>query len=432
MNERFLHHVWSQRVFQFEPLLTKSGEPLQILQTGLYNHDAGPDFFNARLRIGGAEWAGNVEIHLRSSDWNRHGHQSDPLYGNCILHAVAVHDAEVFDVHGRMLPTFVFPESALAAWWGQYELLVQRPSAIACTDRLPFVPPYLWSSWIDRMLMERLEERVRRVDQQLHVSRGDWEDAIFRAVSRAMGFAVNADPMERVAASLPLKVLLKTAQRRDSLEALLFGQSGLLQAPAPDEYSSVLLEEYRFQRHKLGIEPIPLPGWKFLRMRPRNFPTIRLAQLASLIQTAFPLLQRCLEEHELKSLLSRFRVDVSPYWHNHYRFGVPTKFEEKWLGDDAIRILLLNTVVPFVFARGKAEGNSYWQEKALRWLCELPSEKSLPLREWRTAGVKPQHAGDGQALLHLLRNYCTPKKCLSCSIGNHLIHSSDEALRIDP
>lgn len=432
MNERFLHHVWSQPVFRSEPLHTVSREPLIILQPGIYNRDAGPDFFNARLRIGPAEWAGNVEIHLRASDWNRHGHQHDPLYGNCILHAVAVHDTDVFDVHGRLLPTFEFPAQALSEWWGHYEELVHRPAVIACADSMPSVPPHIWSGWMDRMLVERLEERVARVEQQLQISRGDWEDALFRATCRAMGFSVNADPMERVAASLPLRQLMKVVHRSEAVEALLFGQSGLLPHPAPDAYSEALAEEYRFQRHKLCIEPIPLPGWKFLRLRPRNFPTIRLAQLASLLKSVFPLLQRCLEENELKSLVEKFRVEVSPYWHSHYRFGVESKPEEKWLGEDAIRLIMVNTVVPFVFARARYDGNMEWRDKALRWMGELPSERSLPLREWQEAGIRPLNAGDGQALLHLLRNYCTPKKCLSCSVGNHLIHSSNEALRIDP
>jgi hypothetical protein len=424
MNERFLHQVWAQRIFRLEPLQTVAGEPLTILQPGHYNRDAGPDFFNARLKIGDAEWAGNVEIHLRSSDWNRHGHTVDPLYGNCILHAVAVNDEPVHDCHGRSLPTFVFPEAELQQWWRQFEGLIQDPSPIACSPQLPAIPAPLWSAWLDRMVMERLEERVARVEQHLQGLRGDWEDAMFRAVARSMGFSINADPMERVAASLPLRQLLKVRHRLEALEALLFGQAGWLQGPAPDAYSALLQEEYRFQRHKLGIEPIPLPGWRFLRLRPRNFPTIRIAQLASLLQGLFPMLQSCLEEDDLDRLAGRFRVNVSGYWHDHYRFGVPARKEPKWLGEDAVRLLLVNTVIPFVFARSRAEGNDHWRDKAIRWLGQLPPERSLPLREWRETGIRPLHAGDGQALLHLLRNYCTPKKCLSCSIGNHLIHSA--------
>jgi hypothetical protein len=425
MTEAFLHHLWLHQRIDAARLRTIDGETVEVLHPGRINRNAGPDFFNARLRIGATQWVGNVEIHLHSSDWNRHGHQDDPAYSNCILHVVYEHDEPVCDTDGVVLTTLELKgrfDERLAT--NYFELLCQE-QVIPCESHLDSIDPLSKILLAERMMVERLEQRSALMVRLLELTNWHWEEAFFIALARNFGFHVNSDPFERVARSIPYTALLRLRERLLSLEALLFGQAGFLDEGVSDDYLRRLREEYLFQRHKLRLQPLHQPGWKFLRLHPANFPTVRLAQLAMVLHAGFPVFQRCAEAESLPELFEVFRQGVSAYWRSHLRPDVSTVDVPRIIGDDAVRLLVINTVVPFLFLRGRKTGDERMCDRAFRWLNELPAENNRILRQWQSVGWKPKHAGESQALLQLYEHYCSVKKCLTCTIGHQLVGSVD-------
>lgn len=424
MNEAFLHYIWQHRLYDSGSLRTVNGEWIEVLHPGRYNRDAGPDFFNARIRIGDTLWAGNVEIHLSSSDWNKHGHSLDPLYSNCILHVVQKHDEDVKGTDHLPLTTLELNGKTDQLAWMRYQELIGNLDDIHCRDALNGVDPFVRNFWLDRMMIERLEERARQARRWLDATRNNWEEAFYLALARNFGFHINAEPFERLARSIPFAGMQRVRDQALKMEALFFGQAGFLTAGSTDQYIARLAEEFWFLQRKMNLKPLNNPGWKFLRLRPVNFPTIRIAQFVRLFQQQTPVFQKCMDADSVKALCDIFRVDVSPYWQTHFLPGKRSPAGKKQLGESSVRLILINTVVPFLFLRGKSVGDESLCEKAMHWLTVIPPEDNRIVRNWKVAGWDPGSAGESQALLHLFEVYCTPKNCLNCRIGNHFINSS--------
>jgi hypothetical protein len=420
MREDFLHYLWRYGQFDARDLYTMEGLSLSIVHPGHYNPHAGPDFTDARLRVGGTLWAGNVEMHLRSSDWHRHGHQHDPSYENVLLHVVWEHDVSVHRADGSEIPTL---EMRRRVWPGQhdrYRALLHSPAPLPCAPLLSEVPETVWISWLDRMMAERLSHKSEQVDSWLQQTGNHWEEAFFRAMARAFGLSINAEPFERLAAALSFKLLARYTDSLFRLEALLFGAAGLLDdAPFVDEYPNALFREWRHLQAKHRISALGKSEWKFLRLRPANFPTLRLAQFAALLHGQQRLWEPLLmPDADLETLMDG---EPSAYWREHYRFGHRSPPFDPKPGDGLRAQVLINAVVPFLYRYGRQRDEPAVCRRAEQILEGLRSEKNAELDSWRQLGRSPGHAAHSQALLHLGRHYCSAKHCLHCGVGVFLM-----------
>jgi len=420
MKEEFLHFIWKHRLYQTRQQKTIGGEPVEILQPGIHNLHAGPDFSEARIRIGDTLWVGSVEIHQKSSDWNRHGHHEDPAYNNVILHVVAEHDGPVKNALNAELPTLVLKWADTIE--RNYQELTESKDWVACASRLFRIDPFRVKFFLNSVMIERLKEKTGVVEALLQQTNGDWGETFYRLLARGFGFKENAQPFEMVARSLPQKVL---AHHHDSLmqtEALLFGQAGLLgEELFADNYYLQLRKEYRFLAGKYSLRPIEGHLWKFMRMRPVNFPTIRLAQFARLIYNSQGLLGKLLEAKNMDEIRGSFQVVASPYWDTHYHFNRESPRRKKKLGEQALRLLVINVIVPFYFLYGENQNKLYLKNRALQLLEDLPAEDNMVIRKWAVSGIEANNALESQALLHLKSRYCELKRCLSCGIGHKII-----------
>ncbi|MBN8682073.1 MAG: DUF2851 family protein [Chitinophagales bacterium] len=423
MREVFLHYLWRRRCFNAADLRTTEGQTLEILHPGEYNTDAGPDFYNARVRLGETLWAGNVEMHLRASEWRAHRHAQDPAYANVVLHVVLDEDEPALDAQGRRLPCLSLakrvPPGLLDAYWR----LEHSAGPVPCAANLLQVPEIVRLNWLDRMLVERLEQKTALSAATLQACGNDWEETCYRLLARTYGLKVNTEAMESLAQSLPLRTLYRHRDQLPQMEALLFGQSGLLPENPDDEYPKLLAREYRHLQHKYGLQPGPLAQWKFLRLRPAAFPTLRLAQFAALLYHRPLLFSNLLEVERLSDLEELLAVPASLYWHTHYHFGKTAALHTPTPGRDFIHLLLVNMLAPMLFYYGKQKHQNRYCDQALHLLDALPAEDNKILREWKSIGWKAGNAAQAQAMLHLYKNYCTPKRCLECAVGNRLLTS---------
>jgi hypothetical protein len=417
MNEQLLQFIWKFRLFDNSHLLTTSGESVEIIHTGMHNSDAGPDFQNARVKIGSTLWAGNVELHVKSSDWFRHSHHTDKSYSNVILHVVYEHDGKPAKrENGESIPVLEVKEFVNPNTLSRYELLGRNQKAVACSSFFPDAAQYITGSFLTRLLVERLEEKVERINGMLKEHNGDWEQVTFCLIARYWGAGVNSQPLELLAKSLPHKLLAKTTEPLQ-IEALLFGQAGWLNDKAEDDYPNQLRKEYLYLKRLYNLEPLPGHIWKLLRLRPANFPTIRIAQLAALFSTQTHLFSSLLEAKDIKAIHRFFDVRVSPYWETHYLFDKPSAQVKSNIGASAKNILLINAVVPLLFAYGKYKGNETYCDRALQLLEMAKPESNNLLKDWNNLGVKPSSAFDSQALLQLRNHYCNRFRCLECAVG---------------
>jgi len=422
MNEEFLHYLWKYRLLEPD-LWTVSGEPLVVLHPGEQNTDGGPDFFNARIRLGGTIWAGNVEIHVNSSDWFRHKHQNDPAYDNVILHAVFENDAEVTLRENKELPTLVMKGTFPDTIYDRYRNFLDNRRWIPCAAVIGSMDPFLFEQYLPVVAVERLEERTRILKHSLEACQYDWDEAFYRNLARAFGFRINSEPFEMLAKSLPWKTLQKYRTNLFRLEALFFGQAGMLERNFTEVYPLLLQEEYRFMKEKHGLKPVPPGIWKFLRLRPGNFPTIRIAQLAGLIHQSDDLFGAVLRTNDPGELTDLFDVEASSFWSEHFIFEKLSVKNPKNLGISAARLLIVNLVVPFLFLYGEMKAQPACKEKGLSLLELLPAELNSEITKWKETGIPVTDALHSQALLHLKGNYCDKKKCLECRIGRHLLSS---------
>lgn len=421
MREDFLHFLWRWRRFDAQNLATTDGQPLEILHPGEPNPHAGPDFFNARIRLDGTLWAGNVEIHLQASDWLAHRHDADPAYENVVLHVVFDEDQRLRRPNGEALPCLALRNRIPPQLLEKYLRLDHERAWIPCERSFFSVPEIVRHNWFDRLLVERLEEKTAAVAQAVEAADRHWEEAFYRVLARNFGITVNAQPFEALARSLPLRLLAKHKDHLFQLEALLFGQAGFLSEPLYDTYPRELAREYRFLQHKYGLSPLPAGQWKFFRLRPAGFPTIRLAQLAALLHRPDQLFSQLLAAPDTAAAEQLFVADISEYWCTHFRFDKSSPRRVKSLGREFVHLLLINTVAPFLFHYGRTQGRTELQDRALRLLDALPPETNTVVDAWSARGQPASSAAHTQALLHLKTRYCDAKRCLECAIGNAIL-----------
>ena len=429
--EILLHYCWKHRLLPLGELRTTEGHVVEVIDPGLLNHDAGPDFFNAKIRIDGIEWAGNVEIHDHSRDWYRHGHETDAAYNNVILHVVA--DADTDDVRtaeGKRLPQFVIsvPERVKQ----NYEELLSTDSYPPCYRIIPELKPLFVHSWMAALQTERLQQKTEEVNTRLEQLNGDWEHAYFVTLARSIGFGSNSDILEMWARNLPLQAV---AHHRDDIfqvEAMFYGQAGMLNVAAvrermkletaADDYFQRLSNEYEYLSHKFRLNgnSTATAGaypWKFMRMRPQNYPHIRIAQLARLYHEGRTSLMQLVECDSVDKIRRLLRCGVSPYWEDHYTFGHDSTHNTKQLSKSSLDVLIINCAIPMIFAYGRSAAKESLCERAFDLLDELKAENNNITRMWQEVGLQVKTAGDSQALIQLKKRYCDRKDCLRCRIG---------------
>jgi hypothetical protein len=431
MREDFLHFVWRLRRFRLRELKTTTGQALEVIHPGQHNHHAGPDFLDARIRIDDTLWAGNVEMHLRSSEWHAHKHQDDPNYNNVILHVVLEEDVIIRHQDGERIPCLDLRNYLPVGLAKQYLRLLHSEQWVPCQQQLYTVPEITFNLWLDRLLVERLEERTLALEERLNRNGGDWEETFYQSLAWGFGLKVNADPFLMLAESLPLKTLLRHKNSLSQMEALLFGQAGLLEEDFTDEYPRQLQKEYQFLKQKYQLQPLSANHWKFMRMRPANFPSVRIAQWATLLFRTGQLFSKMLVAQNLREIENAFVVELSNYWQTHFRFDKTSKKSSKTLGKARIHLLVINIIAPFIFLYGKKRGADIYQERALSLLEAVPAESNHILAEWKALGIAAKQAGQSQALLQLKNSYCNEKRCLDCAIGCSILKRKPDVMEED-
>lgn len=415
MREEFLYYLWENRLID-KALQTTEGESVEVVATGYRNTDSGPDFLEAKIQIDDKLWAGHVEIHVKSSDWNRHGHQTDKAYKNVILHVVYENDSKVNDI-----PTLELKGHFDETLFTNYQRFIISKGWIPCEKSISQVPVFTHLSWLDRMAVERLESKSETVTKILNANQFDWEDALYKLLMRYFGLKVNNEAFEYLSNILPFKTLLKHADNLLQLEAMLFGCAGFLEDNLTEEYPLLLKREFAVMKAKFNLLTMPAERWRFMRMRPSNFPTIRLAQMAQLIHKNGCLFSKIREAKNGNEVKALFDVVSSEYWETHWRFGVPTESTPKHLGDATADILMINAVAPLLFCYGKLHKDESVCETAIQFLEETEAEDNAIIRHFAQCGIKADNAMQTQALLHLYNMYCKQKRCLECRIGNVLM-----------
>ena len=421
MTEELLQFAWKYQLFYKENLKTTNSEEIQILNPGRWNSDSGPDFFNANIKIGNTLWAGNVEVHKKASDWFKHNHQTDEAYNNVILHVVEEDDKKVDLPGGEPLPVFIIEinESVKA----NYKYLLEEEGKPACHETIGNVDVIYIRSTLDKMLVERIQSKTGLIEQTLNFNQNNWNETFYQHLAINFGFKMNALPFEMLSRSLPLKVLAHHTNNLMQLEALLFGQSGLLNDELlGDDYFLELRKEYSYLAQKYKLKGMEGHVWKFMRLRPANFPTIRLSQFAALLHQSKALFSKIIETGKPQEIMQYFKVKASEYWDLHYRFNFSSKKGAKWLGESSQHNLLINTVVPFLYLYGERNNKQELKTRALDLLENIPSEKNSILNRWAEVGINSSNAYDSQALIQLKNVYCDYKKCIKCQIGTKVIN----------
>lgn len=417
--ERLLHYVWRHKIFPLTPLRTIAGQPVEVIDPGLPNTDAGPDFFNAKLKIDGTLWVGNVELHTRASDWFRHGHDRDDAYNSVILHVVGDSDCEVRRTDGVPVPQLVMhcPEAVRR----RYNELRQAEIYPPCYSVLASLPKLVVHSWLSALQVERFGQKTQAIAARLERYGNHWEDVFFITLARNFGFGLNGDAFEAWAGRLPFRAVDKHRDNLFQVEAFFFGQAGLLEEERQDEaddYYRKLRKEFRYLQHKFGLPaPVASGSWRFLRLRPGNFPHVRLAQLAWLYHRGETLFSRVMAAETPEAAGKLLSAQTSPYWEEHFTFRKPSPRRTKRLGGSALNLILINTVIPFLYAYGVHKANERLCDRATRFLEALKAEDNHVTRLWSGAGLPVFTAADSQALLQLQKEYCDKKDCLRCRFG---------------
>lgn len=413
--EQLLHYVWKHKIFPLKELKTTTGQQVEVIDTGLANTDAGPDFFNAKLKLDGVLWIGNIEIHERSSDWFKHGHHADTGYNSVILHIASEIDTEISRSNGERIPQIqlICPEAVRT----NYKELLETASYPPCYRIIPSLSPFTAHSWMSALQMERFEQKATLLNERLKRCQGNWEDAFFITLARNFGFGLNGDAFETWAHRLPFRAVDKHRNDLFQIEAIFFGQAGILEDSDGDGYYLRLKKEYIYLQHKFELIPMNTSLWRFLRLRPTNFPHIRIAQLACLYHRAYGLLSRIMETETLQGVRDILKGGTSEYWLTHYTFGGSSPSRQKSLSNTSLDLLIINTVVTFLYAYGLHKGNPVLCARAGSFLEELKAENNYITRMWEQCGMKASNAADSQALIQLKKEYCDKKKCLYCRIG---------------
>ena len=416
--ELLLNYVWKHKIFPLKMLQTATGESVEVIDAGLPNTNAGPDFFNAKLKIGGTLWVGNIEVHTLASDWMRHGHDKDAAYDNVILHVAETVDCEVFRANGAPVSQLQLscPESVRR----HYDELSHTEIYPPCYSILSSLPKLTVHSWLSALQVERFEQKARAIAARLERYNNHWEDVFFITLARNFGFGLNGDAFEAWASRLPFRAIDKHRDDLFQVEAFFFGQAGLLDEELPDAdgYYLKLQKEFRYLQHKFELSvPMTATQWRFLRLRPGNFPHVRLAQLANLYYKERSLFSRIMEADTLEAVRKLLTVTTSPYWEEHFNFRKVSSSREKQVGKNAQNLIIINTVIPFLYAYGLHKADELLCERATGFLESLKAEDNHIIRHWSGAGLPVSTAADSQALLQLQKEYCDKKDCLRCRFG---------------
>lgn len=430
MKEDLLQYIWKFRYYNNHELKTVEGDSLKILYQGKQNFDQGPDFLDARIQINDTVWVGNVELHVFSKQWNQHNHQKDVNYKNVILHVVWEHDEDVYDINGQILPTFELKSRVAKLLLERYRQLLdnekkQNGFFIACEKFLDQVPEIKWTAWKSRLSAERLEYKTKKVFEILGQTRVHWDETMWRMTASNFGGKINGEIFQKIAETIPQKILARHKDQQITIEAMLLGQADQLNENFVGKYPLLLQKEYRFYKKKYDLTEVD-GSLFFGRMRPANFPTIRLAQLSSLIIKSNHLFSYVKDLDNVKELFELLKVSPNDYWLYHYRLDDESSEEkkEKTLGRQMMENMIINTICPIMFAYGVYNRDESFKEKALNWLEGLSPEKNKITRGFESLNVKNENASDSQALIHLKNNYCDEKRCLECTIGNAILRKT--------
>lgn len=426
--EEIFQLLWSHRMLGL-PLTLEGGGNVRVIDPGVLNRDSGPDFFNAKVRVGNSLWAGNVEIHLRASDWHRHNHDSDPAYDNVILHVVSVSDDVVRRADGSVIPQIAV--SLPPHFYQTFGYLTSTAPEIRCASRLGGVSPLQLTDWLETLAVERLQQKAERLEESLRSHNGDWNATCFVALARGLGFGLNSIPFEMLAKSISLNHLRRHSDNPLQMEAIFFGQAGMLDPllHADDVRYQLMCREYQFLARKYSMHPIPRVAWKFSKTRPQNFPYRRIALLAKAMAETPDLLQRILDAGpDLDRLRPLFRWKVEPYWTGRLCFGGDGQVEARppMLSDASINILIINVVAPLIYAYALLHSDQDLKESAFGLLTALPPERNALVRDWQTLGIKPRDASASQALIQLRKEYCDRHECLRCRFGHHILRRESQ------
>lgn len=420
MKEAFLHYLWKFQKFNNLSLKTTSGEDISIINCGQYLELSGPDFFNAQICIGNQKWAGNIEIHLKSSDWYIHHHEMDSAYENVILHVVWEHDTEIFRKNNIEIPVlelqyFVDPKVVAS-----YQVLQSKKSWIYCENQLQGFSDFILNNWLERLFFERLERKSKPIFELLNETNSDWEAVLFLLLAKNFGLNTNGELFLTIAKAIPFSVIRKESFELENLEALLFGTAGLLDKDVEDTYASDLRFRYHFLANKYQLQKPVIQAVQFFKHRPDNFPTIRLAQLAALYHSNHNLFSNLIGLCSLKEMYTILSVTTSNYWMTHYQFDSTSPFKKKQLSKSFIDLVVINTIAPLQFAFAKSQGKEITEE-VIQLFKDIKAEKNVILDKFKLVGIVAKNAFDSQSLLQLKNEYCNKSNCLQCAIGIELL-----------
>jgi hypothetical protein len=424
MNERLLQFIWQFQYFNKNELKIEQGDELTVIHPGKFNTNQGPDFLDAKIAIGATIWTGQVEMHIKSSDWLKHNHSTDKNYSNVILHVVWQHDAEITYQNSSVLPTLQLSNVVPKLLLSKFRELMVKEAFVACESYLPVLDDIKWVAWKERLAVERLQRKSELVLNLLKEANNHWEETFWWMLARNFGIKTNADIFEKIAKSLSLNILAKHKNQINQLEALLLGQAGLLDGEFEDEYVKLLQREYSFLQKKYQLQQLPVKPY-FLRMRPANFPTVRLAQLSMLIYRSSHLFSKIKETNSLQVVNDSLNVTANDYWHYHYLLSEPGEYHPKQLGPQMTDNIIINTIVPVLFAYGLSHKDEAAKDKAIQWLTELSPEKNVITKKWESFEVVATNALESQALIELKNNYCNQRRCLQCSVGNAVLKGKE-------
>jgi hypothetical protein len=422
MKEEFLYYLWQYKLLNNESLKTTCGLEVEVISPGNRNYNSGPDFIAAKVRIEKTLWAGNVEVHIKTSDWKNHNHHCDPAYSNIILHLVYIDDSASHKNNG------LFPSPCLEIknyvdlrLLRNFENLINQKTWIPCEKSIYSVNQIIITNWLSRLLVERLERKSEEILHFLRYYNNDWEEVFYYFLAGNFGFKKNKTPFRLMSQKTPFSIIQKNKNQLFQLEALLFGQSGMLDEPHSDVYPRALYKEYHYLKQKYDLQPIEKKLWKQAKLRPANFPCIRISQFAMLFFKSDKLFQKLIYSKSIEDISNNFRVECSPYWAEHYVFDKNSKNKIKALGQDSVDNIIINTIIPFMFTYGRERMDKSLINKSLELLNQLPHESNQIISHWIRLGIKPLSAADSQALIELKKSYCISKRCLKCSIGHQII-----------
>jgi len=421
VKEDLLHYIWEYKLFAIEHLKTTQNETIQLINCGDHNHNTGPDFFNAQLEIDSQRWAGNVEIHVKSSDWYVHGHEKDSNYDTVILHVVWEEDVEVYRKDNSVIPTLELKNYVRKDILTNYQKLFSAPQKwINCEKEITSIDQFLLSNWLERLYIERLEQKSNLIQKLLDTSKNDWEAVLFKMLFKSFGLKVNGDAFLSLANSIDFSIVRKEKQNLMSIEALLFGQAVLLNDDIQEGYYQQLQKEYDYLQKKYQLQSISKSQIQFFRLRPNNFPTVRIAQMAALLHQNQNLFSKIMKITRLEDFYELFDVSISAYWQTHYSFTTTSKKYSKKLSKSFIDLLLINTIIPLQFMYLK-HINKLNEEYLLNTVRQIKPEKNTIINKFKLLNVTSNNALESQALLQLKNEYCSKQRCLQCAIGNILI-----------